>query len=372
MSVAVEAVPPSNVLTLFEGRACRNLAPSGSCVPGSRPRRAATVILSSSCRVCWRTISSTKPLRDFLKSHGYRAHGWKLGHNRGLRANVESDMRARFDELFARYEGRKISLVGWSLGGLYARQLAKRVPDKVRCVITLGSPFAGSPASTHAWQAYEWASGNRIDTPSLLTEGLAEAPPVPTTSIFSRTDGICAWETCLNEEGPQTGEHRGAEQPLRAGPPSGSCLRGGRPSRPAGGRVEKIRYNDRLSSAHLPESGRARAASLHATCRVINALWAGDVGFSASAGIELVGDEWFDHPEQDQGWPPLDEEFDNSHHCRGGDVEAMLDCGLGPVGDQEVIGPGHALKREAAKPFGDNEEGDRRNEAAYPAQHLGA
>jgi hypothetical protein len=203
MAVAVEAAPPSNVLALFEGRALPELGAFWLMRPwlSTTPRGDGHPVLVLPGLLA--DDSSTKPLRDFLKSHGYRAHGWKLGHNRGLRANVESDMRARFDELLARYEGRKISLVGWSLGGLYARQLAKRVPDKVRCVITLGSPFAGSSASTHAWQAYEWASGSRIDAPSLLSEGLAEAPPVPTTSIFSRTDGICAWETCLNEDGPQ-------------------------------------------------------------------------------------------------------------------------------------------------------------------------
>ena len=67
--------------------------------------------------------------------------------------------------------------------------------DKVRCVISLGSPFAGSPRSTNAWRAYEWASGNKVDNESV-------PPAVPTTSIFSRTDGICAWQACLNAEGP--------------------------------------------------------------------------------------------------------------------------------------------------------------------------
>jgi pimeloyl-ACP methyl ester carboxylesterase len=146
--------------------------------------------------------SNTLPLRDFLNAQGYRAHGWKMGRNMGLRENVEDNMRARFEELFERHGQRKISLVGWSLGGLYARQLAKLVPDKVRCVVTLGSPFAGTPQSTNAWQAYEWASGQKIDTPSLLTASLVEPPPVPTTSIFSRSDGVCAWQTCLNGEGP--------------------------------------------------------------------------------------------------------------------------------------------------------------------------
>ena len=116
-------------------------------------------------------------------------------------------MRARLDELFERHGRRRISLVGWSLGGLYARELARVSPDKVRCVISLGSPFAGSPRSTNAWRAYEWASGNKVDNESVpagLLGSLAEAPAVPTTSIFSRTDGICAWQACLNAEGPLT------------------------------------------------------------------------------------------------------------------------------------------------------------------------
>jgi triacylglycerol esterase/lipase EstA (alpha/beta hydrolase family) len=148
--------------------------------------------------------TSTRPLRGFLSAQGYGAHGWKLGRNLGLRGSVEGDMLARIDGLHARYDGRKVSLVGWSLGGLYARQLAKIMPGKVRCLISLGSPFAGSPKSTNAWRAYEMASGGKVEDLDLLTHGLADAPPVPTTSIFSRTDGICAWQTCLNDDGPQT------------------------------------------------------------------------------------------------------------------------------------------------------------------------
>ena len=146
---------------------------------------------------------STRPLRGFLNGQGYKAHGWKLGRNMGLRGSVEADMLARIDELYERYGGRKVSLVGWSLGGLYARQLAKLVPEKVRGLISLGSPFAGSPKSTNAWRAYEMASGGKVEDLDLLTHGLADTPPVPTTSIFSRTDGICAWQACLNEDAPQ-------------------------------------------------------------------------------------------------------------------------------------------------------------------------
>ncbi len=96
--------------------------------------------------------------------------------------------------------GRKISLVGWSLGGLYARQLAKMMPDRVRQVITLGSPFASGPKATNAWRVYEMASGRRADEEDARFGGsLAGAPPVPTTAIFSRTDGVCAWQGCREQ-----------------------------------------------------------------------------------------------------------------------------------------------------------------------------
>jgi pimeloyl-ACP methyl ester carboxylesterase len=96
--------------------------------------------------------------------------------------------------------GRKVSLVGWSLGGLYARQLAKLMPERVRQVITLGSPFASSPRATNAWRVYEMASGRRAEAEDPRFGGtLAGAPPVPTTAIFSRTDGICAWQGCREQ-----------------------------------------------------------------------------------------------------------------------------------------------------------------------------
>jgi pimeloyl-ACP methyl ester carboxylesterase len=96
--------------------------------------------------------------------------------------------------------GRKVSLVGWSLGGLYARQLAKMMPERVRSVITLGSPFATGPKGTNAWRVYEMASGRRADEEDARFGGaLAATPPVPTTAIFSRTDGICAWQGCMEQ-----------------------------------------------------------------------------------------------------------------------------------------------------------------------------
>ena len=91
-------------------------------------------------------------------------------------------------------------MVGWSLGGLYARQLAKLMPERVRSVITLGSPFAAGPKATNAWRVYEMASGRRADEEDGRFGGaLAGMPPVPTTAIFSRSDGICAWQGCVEK-----------------------------------------------------------------------------------------------------------------------------------------------------------------------------
>src|SRR4051794_5405129 len=124
----VEAAAPSKVLAMFESRALSELSAFWLMRPwlSTTPRGDGHPVLVLPGLLA--DDLSTKPLRDFLKSHGYRAHGWKLGHNRGLRANLEGDMRARLDELFAGYGDRKVSIVGWSLGGLYARQLAKRAP----------------------------------------------------------------------------------------------------------------------------------------------------------------------------------------------------------------------------------------------------
>jgi pimeloyl-ACP methyl ester carboxylesterase len=126
--------------------------------------------------------------------------GWQQGRNLGLRQGVQQGMVDLVRELSDLHR-RKISMVGWSLGGLYARQLAKMLPDRVRSVITLGSPFAGHPKATNAWRVYEMASGRRADEEDPRFGGrLSEPPPVPTTAIFSRTDGICAWQGCVEKK----------------------------------------------------------------------------------------------------------------------------------------------------------------------------
>jgi pimeloyl-ACP methyl ester carboxylesterase len=135
--------------------------------------------------------ASTSLLRRFLLSRGYTAVGWGQGLNLGLRPGVLERAREALHDLSLKH-GRAVSLVGWSLGGLYARELAKRSPEAVRLVITLGSPFTGHPRETNAWRLYEFASGHRIGSHDF--HGLLRAdPPVPTTSIWSATDGVVSW-----------------------------------------------------------------------------------------------------------------------------------------------------------------------------------
>lgn len=141
-------------------------------------------------------------LRAFLAHQGYAAYGWEQGRNEGPRPGVEDRMQERLHMLAERH-GRKVSLVGWSLGGIYARQLAKLSPDAVRSVVTLASPFNGNPRATNAWRIYERLSGCSIEPEGGHRGGaLAETPPVPATAIFSRGDGICAWQLCRQPAGP--------------------------------------------------------------------------------------------------------------------------------------------------------------------------
>jgi pimeloyl-ACP methyl ester carboxylesterase len=141
---------------------------------------------------------STILLRNFLKAQGYHTYGWDLGLNFGPREGVISKSVKRIRQIH-QDAGRKVSLIGWSLGGIYAREFAKALPDAVRAVITLGTPFTGDPKATNAWRLYEFASGHKLDDPEMLAH-LREAPPVPTTSIFSRSDGVVAWPLSLQEE----------------------------------------------------------------------------------------------------------------------------------------------------------------------------
>jgi pimeloyl-ACP methyl ester carboxylesterase len=202
MSATARIEPPSRILMLLEGRALPELAAFVGALPllSFAPRGDGHTVLVLPGLIA--SDVSTRPLRAFLRGRGYDVHGWGQGRNFGPRPGVERRMLDHVREL-RRRSGRKVSLIGWSLGGIYARQLAKLAPDDVRLVISLGSPFNGSPRATNAWRLYEYASGRSVDETRALGGSLHEAPPVPTTAIFSRSDGICAWQCCVEKEGPQ-------------------------------------------------------------------------------------------------------------------------------------------------------------------------
>lgn len=193
---------PSRLLQLLEGRALFEFGATVSMWPwlSMAPQGDGHPVLVLPGLIA--SDLSTGVLRRYLRERGYYVHGWKLGRNLGLRSGVEEGMSRRLETLHQRH-GRKISLVGWSLGGLYARVLAKQRPDAVRSVITLGSPFAGSPRATNAWRVYELASGQKSNDPAAHARVRGELA-MPTTSIYSRSDGIVAWPTSINEPGPTT------------------------------------------------------------------------------------------------------------------------------------------------------------------------
>ena len=139
---------------------------------------------------------SMAPLRRYLKQLGYDTYAWKMGRNLGGIASRRNALKSLLTEIHTS-TGRKVSIVGWSLGGIYARDLALRSPEMVRTVITLGSPFANDVRATNATRLYEALSGEIVEHNSELTQAIAGDLPVPVTSIYSRTDGIVNWRTSL-------------------------------------------------------------------------------------------------------------------------------------------------------------------------------
>ena len=131
---------------------------------------------------------TTLGLQRALAEAGYRVSGWGMGMNLGARADTLQLIVSHI-ERFGR--GQPITLVGWSLGGLYAREAAKLRPDLIERVITLGSPFSGDPRANNAWRLYELVSGHPVDKPPLEID-LQQKPSVPTLAIWSRRDGVVA------------------------------------------------------------------------------------------------------------------------------------------------------------------------------------
>ncbi|WP_346622743.1 alpha/beta hydrolase [Blastococcus montanus] len=145
---------------------------------------------------------STRAIRRWIGSLGHPTVGWDLGRNHGPRPEVVEGVRRLVDRV-ADEHGSPVSIVGQSLGGLFARRLAERSPHLVRQVISLGSPFAGVPRRpAGARGAGMYREYRRLRAVEQVRP--APALPVPSTSVYSRSDGVVDWRTCLQEEGPRS------------------------------------------------------------------------------------------------------------------------------------------------------------------------
>ena len=147
---------------------------------------------------------STLELRALLRRLGYRTFGWKLGNNLGPTPLIVRGLEARLLEI-AEKEQQPITIIGWSLGGIYARDLARQHPDLVRQVITLGSPIRMTPgdpsAASRLWDTLEPLH----DTEAVGRIGEQDEPmPVPSTAVYTRSDGVVHWRLCLEVKGPQS------------------------------------------------------------------------------------------------------------------------------------------------------------------------
>jgi len=204
--MASAASPPSRLLALTElPRALADLSalPWSAPLLASAPRGDGHSVLVLPGFLS--TDAATTVMRRYLSSLGHDVHAWELGRNLGPRA-IGQEGEHLVARLRAVHEltGNTVSLVGWSLGGIMARLVAARACDAVRQVITLGSPFTGDPAATNVRGAYEYMTGQRLHDPHIRDQ-IADAGArchVPATAIYTKADGVVAWQNCLEDDGP--------------------------------------------------------------------------------------------------------------------------------------------------------------------------
>lgn len=153
------------------------------------------------------TDRSTFVLRQYLRFLGYRVYGWELGRNLGAKTiGLHNEkLIARINAVYE-MERQPITLIGWSMGGIMARMAARTLPQHIREVISLGAPFTGDPFSNTAWKVYERMSGHSLSHPVAQAQ-IAESKlplPMPACSIYSKSDGVVAWQACLEPHQPQS------------------------------------------------------------------------------------------------------------------------------------------------------------------------
>jgi pimeloyl-ACP methyl ester carboxylesterase len=196
---------PSLFHFLVEGRSLFELGATGLAMPSLRkapsgdghPVMVLPGFLASDL--------STKVLRSFLKGKGYQSSGWGLGRNLGT--HIVGGEQMISDKLINQVlrmsieHDAPVSLVGWSLGGILAREVARIIPDCVRQVITLGSPFNGPQgASPIASKIFELINGDLTKSNAQAMQQMLLAPPVPNSAIYSRSDGVAHWQACINND----------------------------------------------------------------------------------------------------------------------------------------------------------------------------
>lgn len=147
---------------------------------------------------------STRLIRGFLSRHGYDAHGWGLGRNVGPTSRVVNRLPRLVEEIADR-NGGTVSVIGWSLGGIFAREIGRQQPDLIRDVITLASPYGMRETDrSRADAAFRRHSRRHVPTDTGDRDRMREPIPVPTTALYSRTDGIVDWRACTE---PATADH---------------------------------------------------------------------------------------------------------------------------------------------------------------------
>lgn len=195
---------PSRLNLLREGRALMEFGAAGLMMPLLMRAPAGdghpVIVLPG----FFASDRSTGMLRTFLKMKGYKATGWGLGRNMGT--HITGGKRVVSDTLLNKVieqhvlHEQKVSLVGWSLGGILAREIARVIPDCVRQVISLGSPFNGPKgAAPAAARLFQLINGDVAQQEPETVERMLMPPPVPSSAIYSRTDGIAHWHACRDD-----------------------------------------------------------------------------------------------------------------------------------------------------------------------------